>query len=160
MKPAAELSTIVKLVTNQDDPQALIEMGLTELEHAGRPAAALVHFERACELSPKSAAGWLYAGVCLVRMAKLTEALVRLEQAANLGLHTGLLYQTAGDAHFHAGHFDQAHAACVQVAAMGEASPLSEAKNGRMRRQPWLSARRPSAHPASSGVRPGRRRVV
>jgi tetratricopeptide (TPR) repeat protein len=119
-----------KLDRNPDDPQALIEMGLAELEHAQRPAAALVHFERACELSPNSAAGWLYAGVCLVRLAKLTEALVRLEQAANLGLQTGLLYQTAGDAHFHAGSFAQARAAYGQVAALGEASPLSEAKMG------------------------------
>jgi tetratricopeptide (TPR) repeat protein len=130
MKPTVELSTIVERHTNPDDPQTLIEMGLAELEHGGRPGAALVHFERACELSPESASGWLYAGVCLVRMAKLTEALVRLEQAANLGLQTGLLYQTAGDAHFHAGHFDQAHAAYAQVAAMGEASPLSEARMG------------------------------
>jgi tetratricopeptide (TPR) repeat protein len=119
-----------KLGTDPNDPQALIEIGLAELEHAQRPEIAFAHFERARELSPNSAAGWLYAGVCLVRMAKPTEALIRLEQAANLGLKTGFLYQTAGDAHFHAGHFAQARAAYAQVAALGEASALSEAKRG------------------------------
>jgi tetratricopeptide (TPR) repeat protein len=83
-----------------------------------------------CELSPESAAAWLYAGVCLVRLANLPEALVRLERAANLGLQTGLLYQAVGDAHFHSGKFTQARAAYVQVADLGEASPLSEAKRG------------------------------
>jgi tetratricopeptide (TPR) repeat protein len=119
-----------KLGVNPDDPQALIEMGLAELEHARRPAAALAHFERVCELSPESAAAWLYAGVCLVRLTKLPEALVRLERAANLGLQTGLLFQAVGDAHFHSGQFAQARAAYVQVADLGEASPLSEAKRG------------------------------
>jgi tetratricopeptide (TPR) repeat protein len=119
-----------KLGTNPDDPQALIEMGLAELEHARRPAAALAHFERVCELSPESAAAWLYTGVCLVRLTKLPEALVRLERAADLGLQTGLLFQAVGDAHFHSGRFTQARAAYVQVADLGEASPLSEAKRG------------------------------
>jgi tetratricopeptide (TPR) repeat protein len=119
-----------KLCANPDDPQALIEMGLAELEHARRPAAALAHFERVCELSPESAAAWLYAGVCLVRLTKLPEALVRLERASSLGLQTGLLYQAVGDAHFHSGNFTQARAAYVQVADLGEASPLSEAKRG------------------------------
>jgi tetratricopeptide (TPR) repeat protein len=119
-----------KLDSNPNDPQALIEMGLAELEFGRRPAAALAHFEHVCELSPESAAAWLYAGVCLVRLAKLPEALVSLERAANLGLQTGLLYQAVGDAHFHSGKFTQARAAYVQVADLGEASPLSEAKRG------------------------------
>jgi tetratricopeptide (TPR) repeat protein len=119
-----------KLDSNPDDPQALIEMGLAELEVGRRPAAALVHFQHACQLSPESAAAWLYAGICMVRLAMLPEALVNLERAANLGLQTGLLYQAVGDAHFHAGRFKQSRAAYVQVADLGEASPLSEAKRG------------------------------
>jgi tetratricopeptide (TPR) repeat protein len=119
-----------KLESNPNDPQALIEMGLAELEIGRRPASALVHFEHVCELSPESAVAWLYAGICLVRLAKLAEALANLERAANLGLQTGLLLQAVGDAHFHSGQFAQARAAYVQVADLGEASPLSEAKRG------------------------------
>jgi Tfp pilus assembly protein PilF len=119
-----------KLAGNREDPQAIIEMGLAELEQAQRPAAALAHFERACELSPESAVAWLFAGVCLVRLARLPDALVRLDRAANLGLRNGMLYQAAGAAHFHSGHFAQARAAYEQVSAMGESSPLSEAKLG------------------------------
>ena len=119
-----------KLIANPDDAQALIEMGLTELDRARRPVVALRYFERACGLSPEFAAGWLYAGVCLARLSKLPEALERLEHAANLGLRSGVLYQAAGDVHFQAGQYAEARQAYMEVAALGEASPLSEARLG------------------------------
>jgi Flp pilus assembly protein TadD len=119
-----------KLVSNPDDPQALIELGLAELEHARRPAAALSHFERACQVSPQSAVAWLYAGACLVRLNRLPEAIARLERTAALGLRNALFYQTLGDAHFHARRYAEARSSYQQVANMGEASPLSEAKLG------------------------------
>jgi tetratricopeptide (TPR) repeat protein len=119
-----------KLKANPNDPQALLELGLAELEHARRPETALALFERASHLSPQSAAAWLYAGVCLVRLAKIPEALEKLEQAANLGLETGVYFQALGDAHFQAGHFAQASAAYMRLAPLGETSPLSETKLG------------------------------
>ena len=119
-----------KLGTNPDDPQALIEMGLAELEHARRPEAALAHFQHACELSPQSAVAWLYAGACLVRLMKLPEALARLDRAASLGLKNSLFYQTLGDAHFHARRYNEAAAAYRRASALGEVSPLTEAKLG------------------------------
>ncbi len=119
-----------KLVANPNDPQALIELGLAELEHARRPAAALSHFERACQVSPQSAAAWLYAGACLVRLSRLPEAMARLDRAAALGNRNELFYQTLGDAHFHARRYAEARSAYQQVANMGEGSPLSEAKLG------------------------------
>jgi tetratricopeptide (TPR) repeat protein len=119
-----------KLKSSPDDPQALFEMGLSELEHARRPAAALVHFEHACRLHPGYAAGWLFAGVCLVRLNKLPEALERLEHAGSLGLRNAVFYQALGDAHFHAGRYAEARAAYAQVAGLGEDSPLSAAKMG------------------------------
>jgi len=119
-----------KLKENTDDPQALIEMGMAELENARRPAVALDYFERACRLSPESGVGWLFAGICLVRLVRLPEALERLSRAANLGMRNALFYQAAGDAYFHAGKFAEACTAYEQVAALGEHSPLSEAKRG------------------------------
>ncbi len=119
-----------KLQANANDAQAIIEMGLAELENARRPAVALAHFERACELSPQSAVAWLFAGACLVRLMKPDEALERLHRAAGLGLRNAVLFQTLGDAHFHAGRHGEAREAYAQVAALGEESPLSEAKRG------------------------------
>jgi hypothetical protein len=119
-----------KLEANPDDPQTLFELGLAELEHSRRPAIALTYFERACRLDSQYAAGWLFAGVCLVRLAKLPEALERLQRAASLGLRNAVYYQALGDAHFHAARYADAHAAYAQVAALGEASPLSAAKLG------------------------------
>ncbi|HEY2858920.1 MAG TPA: glycosyltransferase [Terracidiphilus sp.] len=119
-----------KLALNPEDAQALIEMGLAELEVARRPHAALPHFERACRVSPESPATWLYAGMCMVRLNRFATALERLQKAEELGLRNGVLYQTIGDARFHAGQFEQARAAYEHVAALGYASPLSEAKLG------------------------------
>lgn len=119
-----------KLKANGDDPQALIEMGMAELENARRPVVALEYFERACRLSPASGVAWLFAGVCLVRLSRLPEALDRLGRAANLGMRNALFYQAAGDAYFHGGRYAESCAAYAQVAAMGEDSPLSEAKRG------------------------------
>jgi glycosyltransferase involved in cell wall biosynthesis len=119
-----------KLKANGDDPQALIETGMAELENARRPVVALEYFERACRLSPASGVAWLFAGVCLVRLSRLAEALDRLGRAANLGMRNALFYQAAGDAYFHGGRYADSRAAYAQVAAMGEDSPLSEAKRG------------------------------
>lgn len=119
-----------KLRENADDPQALIELGMAELENARRPAVALEHFERACRLSPASGVGWLFAGICMVRLSRLNEALERLKRAAGLGMRNALFFQAAGDAYFHGGRYTEANAAYAQVAALGESSPLSEAKRG------------------------------
>lgn len=119
-----------KLKANPGDPQAWMEQGQAELEQAHRPAIALTCFERVCQLSPGSAAGWLYAGMCLVRLNRSAEALERLERAAKLGLRNAVFYQAVGDAHFHAGSYTQAREAYAQLARLGEASPLSEAKLG------------------------------
>ena len=119
-----------KLEANPNDPQALIDLGLAELEHARRPGVAFRHFSRACRLSPQSAVAWLFSGACLVRLNRLPEALQCLDQAKALGLRNALLYQTLGDVHFHSGRYGNAREAYLRVAAMGEASPLSEAKLG------------------------------
>jgi tetratricopeptide (TPR) repeat protein len=119
-----------KLRENPNDAQTLIEMGLAELEHARRPAVALTHFERACELSPQSGVGWLFAGVCLVRLLRLPEAMERLERAGSLGIRNAVYYQAVGDAHFQAGHYAEAREAYLREASLGEASPLSSAKLG------------------------------
>ncbi|HEY1766626.1 MAG TPA: glycosyltransferase [Terracidiphilus sp.] len=119
-----------KLQANPDDPQTLFEMGLAILDYARRPAIALGYFERACALNAQLAAGWLFAGVCLVRLGRLPEALERLERTASLGLRNAVFYQTVGDAHFQAARYAEARECYAQVAALGEASPLSEAKLG------------------------------
>jgi tetratricopeptide (TPR) repeat protein len=120
----------MKLEAHPDDPQAWFEMGLGKLEHARRPAAALGYFERACQLDSQFAAGWLFAGVCLIRLGRLPEAQERLGRTAELGLRNAVYYQALGDAHFHAAHYAEAREAYAQVALMGEASPLSTAKLG------------------------------
>lgn len=119
-----------KLAGRPADAQALFELGLGELEHFRRPAAALEYFERACRSDEGYAAGWLFGGVCLIRLGRLPEAMESLQRAASLGLKSGVYFQALGDAHFHSERFGEACAAYAQLERMGEASPLSEAKRG------------------------------
>lgn len=119
-----------KIESNPNDAQAWMEQGQAELEHAHRPDKALACFEKACALSPRSGAAWLYAGMCLVRLERIPEALERLDRAARLGMQNAVWYQAVGDAHFHAGRFEDARKAYVHLKPLGESSPLSEAKLG------------------------------
>jgi tetratricopeptide (TPR) repeat protein len=119
-----------KVSSDPRDPQALFELGLGELEHLRRPAAALSLFEQACVLSPGYAVAWLFAGVCLVRMGNAPEALRRLARAAELGLRNSVFWQTLGDARFYTGRYAEARAAYTAATHQGEAAPLSLAKLG------------------------------
>jgi hypothetical protein len=119
-----------KLADQPADAQTLFELGLGELEHFRRPTEALGYFERAYEADDSYAAAWLFAGVCLIRLGRLDDAMERLERAGRLGLRSGVYYQALGDAHFHAERFAEARAAYTEVERMGEASPASRAKLG------------------------------
>jgi tetratricopeptide (TPR) repeat protein len=121
---------VEKLKKNPDNVQALIEMGVAELDCSKKPLSALQYFERACVQSPESAVGWLYAGVCLARVGRFREAIGNLERAHALGLRTGFLYQAFGDAYFAGNQFLEANQAYSLVAEIGEGSPLTEAKRG------------------------------
>jgi tetratricopeptide (TPR) repeat protein len=115
-----------KLAAQPDDPQAMLELGVDELEYARHPLEALAYMEEACARNPRYAMAWLYAGICLVRLGRLPEALERLARAEELGLRTPVLYQTLGDAHFHGGRYAEAQDAY----ARGGGSPLTLAKLG------------------------------
>jgi tetratricopeptide (TPR) repeat protein len=119
-----------KLQVKPNDAQSLMELGISEFEHRKKPEEALAYFNRVCELSPRSGAAWLYAGVCLSRLSKAPDALKRFEHAASLGIQTGVLHEAVGDAHFQMGNYNEASDAYTKVANRGEASPLSEAKRG------------------------------
>ena len=119
-----------KLQANPTDPRASYELGLGELEHYRRPAEALQYFERACELDPKFAPAWLYAGICLVRLNRLSEAKERLSKARRLGPRTAVLEEAFGDACFHSGHYEQATHYYASAQALGCASALTKAKLG------------------------------
>ncbi|MFP5227935.1 MAG: glycosyltransferase [Acidobacteriota bacterium] len=119
-----------KLASAGQDPQALFELGLSELEHRRRPAAALAHFDRACALDPGCAAAWLFAGICLVRTGNAPEALRRLARAADLGLRNAIFWQTLGDVYFHSARYTDARAAYEAATRQGEAAPLALAKLG------------------------------
>jgi len=119
-----------KLEAEPKNARAWFEVGLSEFEHLRRPAKALSYFERACALAPGDAAAWLFAGICLVRTGRLSEAPDRLQHAYRLGLRSPVLFEAMGDAHFYAQHYDAAQIEYARAVAEGGVSPLNQAKLG------------------------------
>ncbi len=119
-----------KVQSNPDDARACFELGLAELEHRRRPAAALAWFERACALEPTRAAAWLFAGVCRDRLGRPGEAMEKLRAARELGLDTPVLHEAMGDAHLHLAEYEAARAAYERASGSGGVSPLNDAKLG------------------------------
>jgi tetratricopeptide (TPR) repeat protein len=119
-----------KLETEPGNSRAWFEVGLSEFELHRRPAEALAYFEKACSLAPQYSEAWLYAGMCLVRTGKLSEALKRFSIALKLGLRSPVLFEAIGDAYFYAGRYEQAREAYEQTIAVGGISPLNNAKLG------------------------------
>lgn len=118
---------IEKLRARPDDAHACYELGKSELEHRHSATAALVLFERACELNPSRADFWIFAGVSLLRLGRPQEALVPLGHARKLGSCSAVLYEAMGDAFYYCGEFGLA---CAEYERCGGVSPLVESKYG------------------------------
>lgn len=119
-----------KLKVTPNDPQVLIELGISELEHRKDPQTALAYFTRAREIDQQNPFAWLYCGVCHSRLDKPDEALTNLGWARKLGLSTGVLFQAMADAYFQKGRYVEANRVYSELELRGEASPTSEAKRG------------------------------
>ena len=119
-----------KVRKNPGDDRAHFELGLSYLEHRRDPAAALACFEQALALNPLRTGAWIYAGICLTRLGRLPEALLRLRHAEQMGVRSALLSGALGDVFFQAGEAAQAARCYRQAGEFSAASPLVECKLG------------------------------
>uniref|UniRef100_E6QID0 Glycosyltransferase 2-like domain-containing protein n=1 Tax=mine drainage metagenome TaxID=410659 RepID=E6QID0_9ZZZZ len=119
-----------KLRERPDDAHCCFELGLGELEHFRRPAAALQYFERACELDKNNARARLFLGMTQCRLGRYSEALESLAQAQRLKLDSPVLHETRGDVWFHVGEYDRARGAYEQALTGPAFAPLTTAKLG------------------------------
>ena len=122
--------SLKKLAAAPTSYQAQLEVGMGELDHAKRPAAAFAHFTAATSLDPSGYAGWLYRGLCLTRMARYEEALQDLARAASLRPSNGLVHSALGDVYFETARYAEAQEAYGQARRQGDVSALSLAKLG------------------------------
>ncbi|WP_130419931.1 glycosyltransferase [Edaphobacter modestus] len=118
------------LQANPDDARTCFELGLGELEHFKRPEAALSLFVRALSINPRDCNALIFAGVCMVRMQRYTEALDLLSRARELNSGSIVLDEAMGDAYFHQQQHAQAFAAYESAMLKGSASALVLAKWG------------------------------
>jgi tetratricopeptide (TPR) repeat protein len=118
------------LQANPDDARTCFELGLGELEHFKRPETALSLFLRVLEINPEDLNALLFAGICLVRIQRYTEALRLFSCATALGSNSIVLYESMGDAHFHQQQHTQALSAYENAILRGSVSALVLAKWG------------------------------
>ncbi len=119
-----------KVRDKPNDAQAHFELGIEELDTFRDPAAALSCFERVIELNPKSHRAWAFAGIALVRLERYPEGLKRLKRAEQLGGQSVLVFETQGDAYYHAGDFHAARRCYQKARDCGGGSAIIESKLG------------------------------
>ena len=110
--------------------QANLGAGIAELDHAKNASAALSYFQKAIAIDAQRAQPWLYAGVCLTRTGKTGHALTHLNRALAIEPNTILAHSSLGDLHFQTGNHFEAREAYERAIALGDRSPLSQAKLG------------------------------
>lgn len=114
----------------KDNYQANLEAGMSELDYAKRPRAALPYFKAAIEIAPRRAAAWLYRGICMTRLGRPAEALQYLNSAAALEPTMMLAQSSLGDAQLQTGNYAKAREAYQKALKLGDVSALSCAKLG------------------------------
>ncbi len=119
-----------KVREKPNDAQAHFELGIEELDTFRDPAAALRCFERVIELTPKSHRAWAFAGIALVRLERYQEGLKRLKRAEQLGGRSVLVFETQGDAYYHAGDFHAARRCYQKARDYGGGAAIIESKLG------------------------------
>jgi tetratricopeptide (TPR) repeat protein len=119
-----------KVREKPNDAQAHFELGIEELDTFRDPAAALTCFERVIELTPKSHRAWAFAGIALVRLERFPEGLKRLKRAEQLGGRSIVVFETQGDAYYHAGDFHAARRCYQKAQEYGGAAAIIESKLG------------------------------
>jgi len=113
-----------------EDARTCFELGLGELEHYQRPEPALKLFLKAVQINPKDSNSLLFAGICLIRLQRLPEALQMLLRSAAIDPQSAVLHEALGDSHFHQGAYAEALLAYIKAQTLGSSSALVLAKRG------------------------------
>ena len=119
-----------KLAEAPSSYEACMEAGIAELDYAKHAGAALEHFTRATQMQATGATGWLYRGICLIRLSRWEEALGDLARAAQMDPTHPVVHSAAADAYFQLERYADACAQYEQARGLGDASALSLAKLG------------------------------
>jgi len=137
--PAAELAEKVRyyhrlgLRKVREEPgnfEAHLQLGIVELFQMGDPESALQHLRRSAGLCPRDSRGWLYFGICLLRLGRHAEAQRSLLRARELGETNPGLYDALGDTFMMAGQYDRALGVYREAHGAGGVSPVTSAKIG------------------------------
>ena len=121
---------LAKIVDEPDNFEAQLQLGITELLQRNCAGDALPFLQRACALRPKDSRGPLYAGICLLRLGRITEARQCLLRAFALGEDSPALHDALGDTLLIAGEHNHAFTAYQRAYLASNGSPVIAEKIG------------------------------
>ena len=119
-----------KVAQSSGNYQANLGAGIAELDHAKNAAGALLYFIKAMELDSRGASAWLYAGICLSRLGRHTDALAHLNRSLAIDAANVLTWSSLGDLYLQSNDHTRAHHAYARAIGQGDASSLTLAKLG------------------------------
>lgn len=111
-------------------PDAWVQLGLQEYEHAKNYDEALRCFQTALQLEPRAAEAWLFLSMIYVDLGKYEEALVALQRDKRSGSGVALHEQVRGDALHGLHQYDAARQAYLKSMRVGGRDPGVESKLG------------------------------
>jgi tetratricopeptide (TPR) repeat protein len=117
----------------RDEPrnfEAHLQLGIGELIQMGNPEEALPYLRTTVALRPRDSRGWLYLGICLLRLARPEEAQKSLLRARSLGETNPALADALGDTYMMMDKYERALANYRKAHGIGGLSPTTDAKIG------------------------------
>jgi glycosyltransferase involved in cell wall biosynthesis len=115
-----------KLLDMPENAQAHFELGLLEFDNFHNYEEALRLFRRACELNPRLAVSWFFAGMSYLKLGQPEEALECLKSAGS----RPTVCEAQGDAFYALGQFDHARRAYHGAFEGAKLPPDLESKIG------------------------------
>ncbi len=119
-----------KVMEEPSNFEAHLQVGIVELFQMSDAKSALAHLRRSVVLGPGDSRGWLYCGICLLRLGRNEEAQRSLLRAQKLGETNPALYDALGDTFMLAGQYDRALRTYRRGCRAGGTAPITDAKMG------------------------------
>jgi glycosyltransferase involved in cell wall biosynthesis len=120
----------LKVQESPGDAMAWLQLGLQEYECSHQAEEPLRCFDRALQLEPRAAQGWLFKGMILLDLGNYQAALAALQNAASDSRSGAFCEHLRGDALHNLGRLEEARQAYARALHLTRGDPVLSSKLG------------------------------